>query len=259
MAKKKKVEVQTIQESRPYVLWRRVSTTSQGESGLGLEAQLTIAKTFLKRDPIKIFTDVYSGTKLKQCVGLWEAIDYCKQNNAVLVVAKVDRFRSVNEALEVLDCIGERNIIFCDCPSSDRFVLTVLFAMNERTAIIGRINTKIALAERKRQIAEAGGFTSKSGHWRTRLGNKPGTCYQTAINAMSIRRTELAREWKANSPLYTWLTIQVLRGRKQDDILAEAAEMYEKNPEKYCTQTGKPLLRTTYLKWKNNILRGHDI
>ena len=62
MVKKKKIEISPIQESRPYVLWRRVSTISQGESGLGLEAQITIAKTFLKKDPIKIFTDVYSGT-----------------------------------------------------------------------------------------------------------------------------------------------------------------------------------------------------
>lgn len=259
MAKKKKVEVQTIQESRPYVLWRRVSTKEQGRSELGLDAQATIAQTFMGKSPVQIFTDVFSGTKLKQCKGLWSAIELCKAENYVLVIAKSDRCRNVAEALEILDAIGERNLIFCDLPTCDRFILTVMWAMWERQAIMGRINTKIALAERKRQIAEAGGFTSKSGHWRTRLGNKPGTCYQTAINAMSIRRTELAREWKANSPLYTWLTIQVLRGRKQDDILAEAAEMYEKNPEKYCTQTGKPLLRTTYLKWKNNILKGHDI
>lgn len=259
MVKKKKIEISPIQESRPYVLWRRVSTQEQGASGLGLEAQVTIAKTFLKKDPIKIFTDVYSGTKLKQCVGLWEAIDYCKQNNTVLVVAKVDRFRSVNEALEVLDCIGERNIIFCDCPSSDRFVLTVLFAMNERTAIIGRINTKIALAERKKQIQKDGGFISKAGNWCTRLGCEPGVEHREAVNAMSLRRTELAHEWKRESSLYSWVTIQVLKGRKQDDILAEAQDLYEKNPEKYCTPKGNPLRRTTFIKWRRNILTGHDI
>lgn len=257
--KKKKVEIQTIQESRPYVLWRRVSTKEQGRSELGLDAQATIAKIFMGKEPVQIFTDVFSGTKLKQCKGLWEAIALCKAENYCLVIAKSDRCRNVSEALEILDAIGERNLIFCDLPSCDRFILTVMFAMWERQAIMGRINTRVALAERKKQIEENGGFTSKSGHWRTRLGNKPGTCYAQAITAMAIRRTEKARAWKRNSPLYTWLTIQVLRDRTQDEILADAEALYEKNPEKYCTQTGNPLRRTTYLKWRRNILKGHDI
>lgn len=253
MTKKKKLEIKPIQESRPYVLWRRVSTEGQGISGLGLEAQTTIAKMFMGKDPVEIFTDVYSGTKLKLCKGLWEAIALCKENNYVLVVAKVDRFRSVTEALEVLDAIGERNIIFCDTQTADRFVLTVLFAMNERQAIIGRVNTKIALAERQKEIHRNGGFTSKAGNWCTRLGNETGVCYPQAIHAMAQRRIEKSMDWKNNSALYTWLTIQVLKGRKQDDILAEAGKLYEQNPEKYCTQHGNPLKRTTFLKWRREI------
>ena len=114
---KKKVEIRTIEESRPYVLWRRVSTEEQGESGLGLEGQTTIAKMFMGKSPIAIYTDVFSGTKLKQCKGLWEAIALCREQNYVLVIAKTDRCRNVQEALEILDAIGERNLIFCDLPS----------------------------------------------------------------------------------------------------------------------------------------------
>ena len=255
MAKKKQSEIKTIEESRPYVLWRRVSTEEQGESGLGLEAQLTIAKMFLKKDPVRVFTDVYSGTKLKQCVGLWEAIEFCKQNNAVLVVAKVDRFRSVNEALDVLDCIGERNIIFCDCPSSDRFVLTVLFAMNERTAIIGRVNTKIALAERKKQIKQNGGFISKAGVFRDHLGNKKGCDMSPAWQVGTQKLAAEAEEWRKRSPLYIWTANQVLKGRSRKDILAEAAELYEDEPEKFGTREGKMLTKGTLSKWVAEIIR----
>ena len=72
--------------------------------------------------------------------------------------------------MEILDEMGEENIRFCDAPSSSRLILTMLFAVYEHQAIIGRINTKLALDVRKKQIAEKGGFTSKNGVWRTSLG-----------------------------------------------------------------------------------------
>lgn len=251
--------IQQYKDPRDYILWARVSTEGQNESGLGLSAQRTIAQMFMGKEPVGVYTDVYTGTKLKQCKRLWEAIDRCKKENMLLVIAKSDRFRSVQDALEVLDAVGQGNIIFCDLPSSDRFVLTIMFAVWERQAIMGKINTKLALAERKKQIERDGGFESKAGNWCTRLGSKIGVPHPEAINAMAIRNTEKAREWRHDSPLYTWLTIQVLKNRDKKDILAEAAEMYKKNPEKYCTRKGRPLQLATFLLWRSNILKGHDI
>ena len=95
MGKKRKVEIKINTDPRPYALWRRCSTQEQGESGLGLAAQLTIAQMFMGKDPVEVFTDVYTGTKLKQCVGLWKAIDFCKEHGYLLVVAKADRCRDL--------------------------------------------------------------------------------------------------------------------------------------------------------------------
>lgn len=238
---KKKVQIKTIEERRDYILWRRVSTKGQGESFLGLEAQATIAKTFMGKDPIEIFTDVHTGTKLKECVGLWDAIKRCKEEDLVLVIAKTDRFRSAQEALEVLDAVGERRLVFCDLPSCDRFILTVMFAMHERTAMIGRINTRVALAERQRQIETEGGFFSKSGNWTTHLGRAKGCDTSKATAAAGAVAAGKSREWKDDSALYSWVTIQVLKRRPRKEIVADAQELYEKNPEKYCTRNGRPL------------------
>lgn len=250
----KRSKISLIQESRPYVLWRRVSTKEQGKSELGLEAQLTIAKTFMGKDPIGIYTDVHSGTKLRQCEQLWNAIDFCKRNNYVLVIAKSDRCRNVQEALDILDAVGERNLIFCDVQTCDRFILTIMWAMWERQAIMGRINTRLALAERKRQIKENGGFVSKAGNWTTHLGARKGedrAAGHHSAGAAAVRGA--AKEWRENSPLYAWVAIQVAKRRPRNEIIAEAAELFRKSPRRYGTPQGCVLSKGQLSKWIREI------
>jgi len=253
MSKSKPIEISPIKESRPYVLWRRVSTERQGESGLGLDAQVAIAKMFMGKDPVEIFTDVFSGTKLKQCKGLWKAIALCAENDYALVIAKSDRCRNVHEALEILDAVGERNLIFCDLPSSDRFILTVMWAMWERQAIMGRINTKLALAERKRQIERDGGFISKAGNFCTHLGSQKGADVSAPARASAAKRKAEKEEWRKTG-LYAWVELQLRKGRPRKDILAEAQEMYEKDPEHWSTRNGKPLSQPHLSLWAKDIL-----
>lgn len=246
---KKKVEIKTIEERRPYILWRRVSTKHQEKTELGLEAQVSIAKTFMGKDPVEIYTDVHSGTKLKECVGLWEAIKHCKEEDCVLVIAKSDRCRNVSEALEILDAVGERNLIFCDLPSCDRFILTVMFAMWERQAIMGRINTKVALDERKKQIERDGGFFSKSGNWCTHLGGKKGDDLSKARAAAAAVANKKSSDWRDSSPLYSWAQIQYYKKRSRKEILEEAEKLFQKSPEIYCTRQGKMLTKGILSVW----------
>lgn len=251
---RKKLQIETIKESRPYILWRRVSTQEQGQSGLGLEAQVTIAKMFMGKDPVEIFTDVFSGTKLRQCKGLWDAIALCKENNYVLVIAKSDRCRNVSEALEILDSIGERNLIFCDLPTCDRFILTVMWAMWSRQAEMGRINTKIALEERKRQIEEDGGFISKAGRFCDHLGRKRGDKNPNAVSAMVGAKISAASEWKSHSPLYLLVTNMLNRGASRKEILQVASDLYDKDPVAYGTRQGRRLSEGNLCFWASEII-----
>ncbi len=182
-------------KDRSYVSWVRVSTKKQGESGLGLEAQKAINRYFMNgHEPIAEFVEVYSGTKLDRCTELQRAIAYAKANDAMLVIAKADRFRNAKDALEILDEMGEENIRFCDAPSSSRLILTMLFAVYEHQAIIGRINTK---------LAEKGGFTSKNGVWRTSLGRpeipKEHILKMAEASAQSRREAVLSDEKYQNA------------------------------------------------------------
>lgn len=254
---RKNIKVPVIKDSRPYVAWRRVSTKEQGRSELGLEAQLTIIKMFTGREPEAVFTDICSGTKLDACENLWKAIQMCKDNNYLLVVAKTDRFRNLANALEIYKELNpdynDRNIIFCDLPETNQFVLNIVWTVWEYQAIQGRINTRVALEERKKQIKSQGGFFSKSGRYRTHLGNSKGVDMSKAYTASGQESTRRARDWRADSALYGWVEKQILRNRPRKDILQEAKELYERNPKKFCTREGKSLCAGTLSRWAKEI------
>lgn len=155
-----------------YVSWRRVSTFKQNKSGLGLEAQADIIKFFVERDGgtlIADYSECYTGTELSGCVALRKAIEHAKRENAILIIAKSDRFRNCQEALGILDEMGEGNIEFCDIPHTDRFTLTLFFALAEREALIVSIRTKQALAAKKSRGEAVGAQAEK---YKMKMANK---------------------------------------------------------------------------------------
>lgn len=139
---------------KKFVSYRRVSTEKQGASGLGLEAQKSIIEYFVSRDGGEVVADyceVHSGKDLTNCNELQKAIRKAKKEDAILVIAKTDRFRNVQQALQVLDEVGEGSIMFCDLPHTDRFTLTLFFALAERERLITSLRTKQALKAKKEQ------------------------------------------------------------------------------------------------------------
>ena len=152
--------------AKKYVSWRRVSTKKQGGSGLGLAAQKEIIRYFIEREGGELvadFEECDTGTDLNGCTELKKAIAFAKDNDAVLIIAKTDRFRNTIEALQVYDDMGDGNIMFCDLPHTDKFTLTLFFALAEREALIVSIRTKQALAAKKARGEALGGATDA---WR---------------------------------------------------------------------------------------------
>lgn len=150
--------------AKKYVSWRRVSTFRQSQSGLGLEAQKEIIRYFVERDGgelIADYSECYTGKELSGCKELRKAMKHAKETGAILVIAKSDRFRNCQEALSILDEMGEGNIEFCDLPHSDRFTLTLFWALAEREALITSIRTKQALAAKKARGEKTGGAAEK--------------------------------------------------------------------------------------------------
>ena len=150
-------------EAKKYVSWRRVSTQKQGKSGLGLEAQQSIINYFVKEAKGELIADyfeTYTGKNLHGCVELQKAMECAKKNNAILVIAKSDRFRNLAQALEVYSEMNG-NIYFCDVPMAEdkatyKFMLSLAWALGEREASIVSLRTRQSL-QAKRDRGESVG------------------------------------------------------------------------------------------------------
>jgi DNA invertase Pin-like site-specific DNA recombinase len=137
--------------TKPGVAYYRVSTKRQGASGLGLEAQQQAVRDLVAREGIEVlasFTEVESGTRKSDRPELRAAIELCREQGAVLLIAKLDRLaRNVH----FLSGLMESGVEFkaCDMPVADNFTVHILAAVAEKEAKLISERTKAALASAK--------------------------------------------------------------------------------------------------------------
>ena len=133
-----------------YVAYYRVSTKSQGNSGLGLEAQRIAVKQFIKSNSIiEEFTEVESG-KNNNREQLHAAIKCAKNNNAKLIIAKLDRLSRNAGFIFALRDSGV-DFVCADIPDANTLTIGIfaVLAQHERELISSR--TKAALQAKKHQ------------------------------------------------------------------------------------------------------------
>lgn len=144
-----------------FVAYYRVSTTSQGESGLGLEAQKIAVglhlKTVSQSDCIGEFTEVESGSR-KDRPQLQAAIDLARKNKATLVIAKLDRLaRNVHFVSGLME--SGVDFVACDNPHANKLMVHLLaaFAEHEREQISQRTKDGLRAAKaRGKALGETG-------------------------------------------------------------------------------------------------------
>ena len=171
-----------------FVAYYRVSTQKQGRSGLGLEAQQS---AIAHLHPIAEFTEVESG-KNDDRTELAAAIQYARQHNATLVVAKLDR---LSRDVEFIARMMKQDVpIRCaDMMEADEFQLHLYAALAHKERRMISERTKAALAKLKERGVKLGGTQQGT---RDRVAN-----YNRGIQADLTRlmdsgvtnRTTLAR------------------------------------------------------------------
>jgi DNA invertase Pin-like site-specific DNA recombinase len=133
-----------------FVSYYRVSTTKQGESGLGLAAQRKAVEDYLNGGTwslVNQFTEIESG-KRNERPELDKALAACKRQKAKLVIAKLDRLsRNLAFIATLMDSGVE--FIAVDNPHANKLTVHILAAVaqHEREMIAQR--TKDALQAAK--------------------------------------------------------------------------------------------------------------
>lgn len=138
--------------AKRYISYLRVSTSRQGHSGLGLEAQRQQVQAHVDRnggDLVEEFVEVESG-KVNDRPGLAQAIAECRRQGATLLIAKLDRLaRSVAFISSLME--AGTDFVAVDMPSANRLMLHLMaaFAEHERSEISARTKAALAAAKAK--------------------------------------------------------------------------------------------------------------
>jgi DNA invertase Pin-like site-specific DNA recombinase len=141
-----------------HVAYFRVSTSKQGKSGLGLEAQRKAVMDYLNGGAWQLtgeFVEIESG-KVDARPQLEQALSMCELTGATLVVAKLDRLSRNVAFLATLQDSGAR-FVAADMPEANELTIHIMAAVAqaERKAISKR--TKEALAAAKARGTKLGG------------------------------------------------------------------------------------------------------
>lgn len=150
--------MKTNKTKRPFIAYYRLSTNKQG---IGIEAQKTAVKAYLKDKypPDYSFKEIESGKKSNR-PELEKALALCKKEKGILIVAQLDR---LSRDLHFITSLEKAKIDFicCDYPSMDKLQLHIMgsLAQWEREQISKR--TKSALAELKKKGKKLGTHNPK--------------------------------------------------------------------------------------------------
>lgn len=154
---------------RRFVIYKRVSTTEQGKSGLGLDGQGRDIRLFLEtyaEEPFEVlaeFIEVETGKADDRPV-LAEALALVRQTRgAELLVAKLDRLsRKVSFIAGLMDDPRVRFRV-ADLPHADNFQLHIYAAMAEQERKFISLRTKAALGAAKARGVTLGGLRDATG------------------------------------------------------------------------------------------------
>lgn len=133
-----------------FVAYYRVSTSAQGASGLGIEAQKAAVQHFVRSRGGIVegeFVEIESGT-LRIRPQLKRALENCERTRATLVIARLDRLA---RNLFVIASLMESRVEFvaADMPSATKLTIQLIAAMAEHERDQISKNTRLALKAAK--------------------------------------------------------------------------------------------------------------
>ena len=207
------------------IAYTRVSTASQGRSGLGLEAQQAALARFAEAEGFKLletFSEVETGKgsdALDRRPQLAEALKLAKRHKAPIIVAKLDRLSRDVHFISGLMAHKTPFIVAELGADADPFMLHLYAALAEKERRLISQRTRDALAAKKAQGVKLGGLNAKGVRNRDEAkaraeALRPLMCELSSLSARAIA-AELNARGVATPSGARWHTETVLRVQRR--------------------------------------------
>lgn len=209
------------------VAYYRVSTTAQGRSGLGVEAQKASVAELTRQRGLTLlaeFTEVESGKRNDRPV-LARALHHARITNAILVIAKLDRLSRNAAFLLTLRDSGVR-FLAADVPDANDLTIGVLavIAQAEREAISRRTKEALAAIRRRTDQGETH-VSARTGRAVRGLGN-PNGARALGLHAGDLALARAAKTLRARQRATDIaVAVQAIQSEGHASLYAIAAEL----------------------------------
>jgi DNA invertase Pin-like site-specific DNA recombinase len=194
---------------KKYVGYFRVSSQEQGKSGLGLEGQKNMVDNFIQTQKgtlINSFVEIETGTSKKKRIEIFKAIEFAKEHNAILCIAKIDRLaRNVHFISSLIETGVE--FVAVDMPTANNFTIHLYSALAEEEAKLISFRTRKALEMKKQQGYKLGtpeNFTEE----RRKMGTL-ALIEKAKSNQNNIQATKLIVEYRDQGKSYDWIALRL--------------------------------------------------
>lgn len=164
-------------QNRQFVAYYRVSTSKQGQSGLGLAAQRVAVAAYLNSFASSLigeFTEIETGKGSKALdtrPQLRSALDACKKHKSTLIIAKLDRLaRNVHFVSGLLETGCD--FVAADMPQANKVMIQMHAVMSEweRDQISARTKAALTAAKARGVVLGATGRANLRQNLEARAG-----------------------------------------------------------------------------------------
>jgi DNA invertase Pin-like site-specific DNA recombinase len=207
------------------IAYTRVSTATQGRSGLGLEAQQAALARFAEAEGFKLletFSEVETGKgsdALDRRPQLAEALKLAKRHEAPIIVAKLDRLSRDVHFISGLMAHKTPFIVAELGADADPFMLHLYAALAEKERRLISQRTRDALAAKKAQGVKLGGLNAKGIRNRDEAKARAETLRPILAELSSLSARAIAAELNARGVATPsgakWHTETVLRVQRR--------------------------------------------
>ena len=241
-------------------IYNRCSTQHQDFA----QQQNTI-NSYLLSQNINPKTDI-NGTVVEHVSGaikhtdrkLHALIDKCKAGDSIYFSELSRLGRNMRDLYEIVAKCVDRDINLIQCKDGMKIEnksiqgTALLFALSLASQIeLDNIHLRVSSGGEvaRNELKQYGKRVTRKGNLQTKWGREKGCDTSAAVEAATLARTQSKRDWQKQSAAYNRALLLYQKGRTRNEIVEDLGELYDQQPDVYCTRNGKKLTPAVLSRW----------